>query len=358
MKSRQRVLQTNTVPIPTDKDLEDRYWIFHNLSTYLLLGGFLVETYRGGCLMNIMKRLFTMVVTLWIIASVTFVIMHFIPGDPFATDGKMLPEKTVENMRAKYNLDEPLAVQYVLYIRDLVMFDLGPSIQSKTRGVNELVADGFGPSAILGIQSLVIALTFGIMLGVVAALYHNRLLDYVSMLIAIIGISIPNFILAPLLIKFLGVEWGLFPVAAWGTWQHTILPSIALATGPLAIITRFVRASMLEVLDENYIQTAQAKGVSTMGVVMKHGIRNALIPVISFIGPLFASIITGTFVIEKIFAIPGIGKYFVDSIFNRDYPVIMGTTIFFSLILVVTLFLIDLTYRLVDPRIKLTSGGK
>ncbi len=308
--------------------------------------------------MYIVKRVFTMIVTLWMIASITFVIMHFIPGDPFAAEGKMLPEKTVEHMRAKYNLDEPLAVQYVLYLKDLVQFDLGPSIQSKTRGVNTLIADGFGSSAILGIQSLVIALTFGIMLGVIAALHHNRLLDYMSMLIAIIGISIPNFILAPLLIKFFGVDWGLLPVAAWGTWQHTILPSIALATGPLAIIARFVRSSMLDVLEQNYMKTAEAKGISTTGVVVKHGIRNALIPVISFIGPLFASIITGTFVIEKIFAIPGIGKYFVDSIFNRDYPVIMGTTIFFSLILVVTLFIIDLTYRLVDPRIKLTSGGE
>lgn len=308
--------------------------------------------------MYIVKRVFTMIVTLWIIASITFVIMHFIPGDPFAADGKMLPEETVEHMRAKYNLDEPLAVQYVHYLKDLVQFDLGPSIQSKTRGVNALIADGFGPSAILGIQSLVIALTFGIMLGVIAALHHNRLLDYMSMLIAIIGISIPNFILAPLLIKFFGVDWGLLPVAAWGTWQHTILPSIALATGPLAIIARFVRSSMLEVLEQNYMKTAEAKGISTTGVVVKHGIRNALIPVISFIGPLFASIITGTFVIEKIFAIPGIGKYFVDSIFNRDYPVIMGTTIFFSLILVVTLFIIDLTYRIVDPRITLKSEGE
>lgn len=175
------------------------------------------------------------------------------------------------------------------------------------------------------------------------------------MIVAIIGISIPSFILAPLLIKFFAVEWELFPVATWGTWKHTVLPSIALASMPLAVVARFMRSSMIEVMNANYIKTADAKGLSTAGIVIKHGIRNAILPVVSFIGPLFASLITGTFVIEKIFAIPGIGRYFVDSIFNRDYPVIMGTTIFFSVILVVTLFLIDISYRLIDPRISLTS---
>jgi peptide/nickel transport system permease protein len=163
--------------------------------------------------------------------------------------------------------------------------------------------------------------------------------------------------LAPLLIKYVAVQWHLLPVASWGTWQHTVLPSLALAVSPLAVIARFMRTSMLEVMHEEYIRTAKAKGLSSWAVVLRHGLRNALVPVLSFIGPLFASVITGTFVVEKIFAIPGIGKYFVDSIFNRDYPVIMGTTIFYSAILVVTLFLIDISYRLVDPRIKLVSKG-
>ncbi|MGN7401738.1 ABC transporter permease [Cytobacillus praedii] len=308
--------------------------------------------------MYVIKRIFTMIVTLWIIITLTFLIMHFIPGDPFATDAKTLPEEVLKNMRAAYNLDEPLSVQYFLYLKQLIQFDLGPSIQSKTRDVNTLIVEGFGPSALLGIQSLILAITIGITLGVAAALNHNRWIDYVSMFIAIIGISVPSFILAPLLIKYFGVEWGIFPVAAWGTWKHTILPSAVLAVGPIAIIARFVRASMIEVMNQNYIKTAEAKGLSTFTVVVKHGIRNALIPVISFIGPLFAAVITGTFVIEKIFAIPGIGKYFVDSIFNRDYPVILGTTIFYSMILIITLFLIDILYRLIDPRIKLSSGGE
>jgi peptide/nickel transport system permease protein len=305
----------------------------------------------------LIKRLFTMCVTLWIIVTLTFVIMHMIPGDPFATDAKSLPEEIVQNMREKYNLDKPLPTQYFLYLKDLVQLDLGPSIQSKSRDVNSLIADGFGPSALLGIQSLIIAIVVGIGLGVIAALNHNRILDYVSMFIAIIGISVPSFILAPLLIKYFAVEWGLLPVAAWGTWSHSILPTIALAVSPIAIITRFVRASMIEILNQNFIKTAEAKGLHTWEIVIKHGLRNALIPVISFIGPLFAAVITGTFVIEKIFAIPGIGKYFVDSIFNRDYPVILGTTIFYSAILIITLFIIDLLYRVIDPRIKIASGG-
>ncbi|MEK3852481.1 ABC transporter permease [Paenibacillus sp. FSL R7-0340] len=307
--------------------------------------------------MYILKRLFTMFITLWIIVTLTFIIMHLIPGDPFSNDSKTIPEAVLQNMRARYNLDKPLAVQYVLYLKNLLVLDMGPSIQSKTTDVNMLIARGFPPSALLGIQSIVVAIIAGISLGTLAALHHNRPLDYISMFIAIVGISVPSFILAPLLIKYVAVQWHLLPVASWGTWQHTVLPSLALAVSPLAVIARFMRTSMLEVMHEEYIRTAKAKGLSSWAVVIRHGLRNALIPVLSFIGPLFASVITGTFVVEKIFAIPGIGKYFVDSIFNRDYPVIMGTTIFYSAILVVTLFLIDISYRLVDPRIKLDSKG-
>lgn len=299
-----------------------------------------------------------MLLTIWAIITLTFVVMKFIPGDPFASDADVLPKEVVENMRAKYNLDEPLPVQYMLYMKNLVMLDMGPSIKSQTRSVNSIIADGIPASAQLGMQALALALVFGLLLGIVAALNHNRVIDYVSMIIAIIGISVPSFILAPLLIKYFAVEWGLLPVASWGTFQHTVLPSLALAMAPLAVVARFMRSSMIDVMNQNYIRTANAKGISTVQLVVKHGIRNAILPVITFIGPLFVSLITGTFVIEKIFAIPGLGKYFVDSIFNRDYPVIMGTTIFFSTILVATLFLIDISYRLIDPRIKLTSGGK
>ncbi|MCQ6266815.1 ABC transporter permease [Fictibacillus sp. WQ 8-8] len=309
-------------------------------------------------MMYVVKRLLTMLLTIWVITTLTFVIMHAIPGDPFASDSDVLPEEVLNNMRAKFNLDQPLPVQYVLYLKNLASFDLGPSIESETRDVNTLIAEGLPVSALLGFQALVIALFFGMALGIIASLFHNRSVDYAAMAVAILGISIPSFILAPLLIKFFAVKWGMLPVASWGTWQHTILPSVALAAGPLAIIARFTRSSMLEVFKQNYMKTADAKGLGTAGIVVKHGIRNAVIPVISFMGPLVAHLLTGTFVIEKIFAIPGLGKYFVDSIFNRDYPVILGTTIFFSVVLIVTLFLIDLSYRLIDPRIKLTSRGE
>lgn len=307
--------------------------------------------------MVVLKRLFAMLVTLWIIVTLTFVIMHIIPGDPFASDSRMMPESVLENMRARYNLDKPLPVQYLLYLKSLLTLDLGPSIQSKSTDVNTLIARGFVPSALLGLQSMLIAIVAGVGLGTIAALHHNRALDYIAMVAAMLGISIPSFILAPLLIKYMAVEWRLLPVAAWGTWKHTILPSIALAVTPLAIIARFVRTSMIEVLQQEYIKTAEAKGLPAWKIVAKHGLRNSLIPVLSFLGPLFASVVTGTFVVEKIFAIPGIGKHFVDSIFNRDYPVIMGTTIFYSVVLVVTLFLIDLSYRIVDPRITIASKG-
>lgn len=298
-----------------------------------------------------------MLVTIWVIASLTFLIMKMIPGDPFASDADVLPEEVVENMRAKYNLDEPIPIQYAMYIGDLLRFDLGPSIQSETRTVNDILAAGFPASATLGIQAILVALFFGLLLGIIAALNHNKLLDYAAMIFAIVGISVPSFILAPLLINFFAVKWGILPVASWGTFQHSVLPTIALAVTPLAVVARFMRSSMLEVMNQNYIKTADAKGLSSFKIVLSHGIRNAILPVVSFIGPLFVSLITGTFVIEKIFAVPGIGKYFVDSIFNRDYPVIMGTTVFFSAILVVTLFLIDISYRFIDPRIKLNSKG-
>ncbi|MBD1221139.1 ABC transporter permease [Virgibacillus halodenitrificans] len=307
--------------------------------------------------MYIIRRILTMLLTVWVIATLTFIMMKLIPGDPFSTEEGALPEEALANLYAKYGLDDPLPIQYLTYMKNLVTFDLGLSMEGSGRSVNEIIASGIGASATLGLITLVVALVFGITLGILAALYHNSVFDYTAMVIATVGISIPNFILAPLLMKFLAVDLQLFPVANWGTWQHTVLPSLALASGPLAIIARFVRSSMLDVMNQDYMKTADAKGLPTYRIVVLHGIRNAILPVISFIGPLFVSLITGTLVIERIFSIPGIGRYFVDSIFNRDYTVIMGTTIFYSLILVVVLFLIDVSYRFIDPRITLTSKG-
>lgn len=327
------------------------------MSSLEKLNNLVINLERGCCHLYFVKRFLAMFLTVWIIATLTFIVMKFIPGDPFATDADVFPEEVLENLRAAYNLDKPVPVQYFLYMKDLVTFDLGTSIVSNTRSVNQIIGDGLPASAILGFLSMAIAIFFGVILGVIAALNHNKAIDHISMVIAIIGISIPNFILAPLLIKYFAVDWRILPVASWGTWQHTILPALALSTTPLAVVARYMRSSMLDVMNQNYMKTAEAKGLSTYRLVVQHGIRNAILPIITFIGPLFVSLITGTFVIEKIFAIPGMGRYFVDSIFNRDYPVIMGTTVFYSLILVVTLFLIDMSYRFIDPRIKLTSKG-
>ncbi|GAA0442153.1 ABC transporter permease [Virgibacillus sp. AGTR] len=307
--------------------------------------------------MYIIRRVLTMLLTVWVIATLTFILMKLIPGDPFSTEEGALPEEALENLYAKYGLDDPLPIQYLTYMKNLLTFDLGISMEGSGRSVNDIIASGLGASATLGLLTLLIALVFGVTLGIIAALYHNSIFDYTAMVIATVGISVPNFILAPLLMKFLAVDLQVFPVANWGTWQHAVLPSIALASGPLAIIARFVRSSMLDVINQDYMKTADAKGLPTYRILFLHGIRNAILPVVSFIGPLFVSLITGTLVIERIFSVPGIGRYFVDSIFNRDYTVIMGTTIFYSVILVVVLFLIDVSYRFIDPRITLTSKG-
>lgn len=306
----------------------------------------------------LLKRILMMVLTLWIIVTLTFSLMHMIPGDPFASESDQLPEQILLNLRAKYNLDEPLPMQYLLYLKSLAMLDLGPSIKSETRGVNDMIKDGFGASALIGLQAIVVALFFGLLFGTIAALNRNTWIDYAAMVMAVLGIAVPSFIMAPLLINYLAIKWPLFPVATLASWKHSVLPSLALAFGPLAIITRYMRTSMIDVMNQNYIRTAEAKGIPTFLIVLKHGIRNAILPIVTFMGPLIAGLLTGTFVVEKIFAVPGIGKYFVDGIFNRDYPVILGTTVFYSAILVLIIFLIDLAYMFVDPRIKLQSKGR
>ncbi|MGV2875417.1 ABC transporter permease [Macrococcus capreoli] len=303
--------------------------------------------------MVVLQKALRLVITLWLIVTITFIIMHAIPGDPFSNDSKAISEEQLNNMKARYHLDQPVLEQYFIYLKNIAVFDLGPSIRNDNQDVNDMIAAGFYPSALLGFQSIIIALIGGIFLGTIAAIYKHRTVDFIALILAILGISVPSFIMAPLLIKYFGVELQWFPIANFDSWQHSILPSIALATGPLAIITRYVRSNMIEVLNSNYIRTAKAKGLPYTYIIRTHAIKNTLLPVVTFLGPLFASVVTGTFVIEKVFAIPGIGKYFVESIFNRDYPVIMGTTIFYSFVLLIMIFLVDICYRLIDPRIKL-----
>ncbi|SPT93031.1 dipeptide transport system permease protein dppB [Bacillus tequilensis] len=302
------------------------------------------------------KRFWAMAATILVITTLTFVLMKVIPGSPF-NEERGTNEAVQKNLEAYYHLDDPLIFQYIFYLKSIITFDFGPSIKKPSDSVNDMLERGFPVSFELGMTAIVIAVISGLVLGVIAALRRNGFLDYAAMSLAVLGISIPNFILATLLIQQFAVNLKLFPAATWTSPIHMVLPTAALAVGPMAIIARLTRSSMVEVLTQDYIRTAKAKGLSPFSIIVKHALRNALMPVITVLGTLVASILTGSFVIEKIFAIPGMGKYFVESINQRDYPVIMGTTVFYSVILIIMLFLVDLAYGLLDPRIKLHKKG-
>ncbi|MBL3649270.1 dipeptide ABC transporter permease DppB [Bacillus vallismortis] len=303
-----------------------------------------------------MKRFWAMAATILVITTLTFVLMKVIPGSPF-NEERGTNEVVQKNLEAYYHLDDPLIFQYIIYLKSIITFDFGPSIKKPSDSVNDMLERGFPVSFELGLTAIVIAVISGLVLGVIAALRRNGFLDYAAMSLAVLGISIPNFILATLLIQQFAVNLNLFPAATWTSPIHMVLPTAALAVGPMAIIARLTRSSMVEVLTQDYIRTAKAKGLSPFKIIVKHALRNALMPVVTVLGTLVASILTGSFVIEKIFAIPGMGKYFVESINQRDYPVIMGTTVFYSVILIIMLFLVDLAYGLLDPRIKLHKKG-
>lgn len=300
----------------------------------------------------IIKRFFMMIATILIIATLTFALMHSIPGSPF--DEERTSNPTIQaNLEKFYKLDEPMHIQYLYYLKSIVTFDFGPSIKKPNESVNELLARGFPISFELGMVTILVALLSGVTLGTLAALRHNGIIDYSAMTFAVVGISVPNFVLATVLIQQIAVNLEWLPAATWSSPLHMILPTLALATGPTAIIARLTRSSMLEVLTQDYIKMARAKGLSPVRIVVRHALRNALMPVVTILGTMLAGILTGTFVIERIFAIPGMGKYFVESINNRDYPVIMGSTVFYSAFLVFMLFLVDIVYGFLDPRIKL-----
>jgi oligopeptide transport system permease protein len=297
-----------------------------------------------------------MLLVLFVITSVTFVLMHAIPGGPFTAE-KNLPETVLKNLNERYHLNDPLWKQYGDYLANVVRGDLGPSFKYEARTVNDIIAESFPVSAELGLTAVLIALAGGIPMGVIAALRQNRWPDYLCMFAATIGISVPGFILATLFIYLFALRLELLPAAMWEGPEFVILPAAALAAFPMAFIARLTRSSMLEVLGLDFIRTARAKGLSPFAVVTRHALKNAIIPIVTYLGPLLAAILTGSFVIESIFAIPGLGRHFVTSIYNRDYTVILGITIFYSVLLVTLNFLVDLAYAWLDPRIKL-GGGK
>lgn len=305
----------------------------------------------------LLKRILMAVVTVWAVITITFILMHSVPGNPFRNESKM-PKVVYENLQKKYGLDKPLSEQYFIYLGKVVRGDFGDSMKSRVETVNDMIKRGFPVSAVIGVEALLIAVVFGPALGAIAALNQNKWPDYMSMVIAIIGISVPSFIMGTVFIQFLARNIGWLPIGGWGTFAHSILPSLALALMPLAQLARYMRSSMLEVLGQDYIKTAKSKGISKATVVLKHAVRNAILPIVSVLGTVVSNLLMGSFVIEKIFGIPGLGRFFVMSISNRDYPLIMGTTIFYAIILVSLLLIVDFAYMLIDPRIKLAKEGR
>ncbi|WP_214762148.1 MULTISPECIES: oligopeptide ABC transporter permease [Exiguobacterium] len=302
----------------------------------------------------ILQRLTYGLITFFLIATFTFFLMDLLPGSPYQNQEK-LTETQIQLLNDRYGLNDPLPVRYATYLGNLVQGDLGVSFRTANRPVTELIMERIGPSAQLGIQALVLGTFVGLLLGIVAAIRHNTYIDYGSMFVSVIGISVPSFVFAALLQYYVGVKLQWLPVAFWDSPAHTILPTISLSLGVTASIARFVRTEMLEVTGQDYVTLAKAKGLTGNAIVWKHMVRNAMIPAITILGPMTAGLLTGTFVIEKIFAVPGLGELFVTSITLNDYSVIMGTTLFFSGLFILIILLVDLLYGVVDPRIRL--GG-
>ncbi|MBO6246176.1 MAG: ABC transporter permease [Anaerovibrio sp.] len=298
------------------------------------------------------KRLLNSIIVLWIVMTVTFLLMHAIPGGPFTAE-KNLPPAVQANIEARYKLNDPLSTQYKDYVENILHGDLGPSFTYVGRSVNDIIGESFPVSFELGMEAILISLLLGIPAGVLAAYRRNNWQDRTVNLLTTIGIAVPGFVLAALMVEIFAMKLGLLPAAMWIDWKSRILPAFALAAMPMAFITRLTRSSMLEVLGQDYIKTAKAKGLGTSYILFKHALPNALIPVVTYVGPMVASILTGSFVIETIFASPGLGSYFVTSIYNRDYTVILGVTIFYSAIIILMNMLVDIIYPMLDPRIKL-----
>lgn len=301
----------------------------------------------------IVKRFLISIVTIWILTSIVFFLIRALPGDPFTSD-KTTPQIR-ENMMKYYGLDKPLPVQYAKYISNLLKGDMGYSLKYKNRTVNQIIGNAFPSSGELGIRALIFAIPAGILLGIIAALNHNKGWDYGSMIIAVIGVSVPSFIIGGLLQYIFAVKLKILPVARWLGFEYTILPSIALGLNTLAQVARLMRASMLEVTGQDYIMTAEAKGLPIYKVVWKHQIRNAILPVVTILGPIVAALLTGTFVIEKIFAIPGLGHHYILGIQNLDYTLVLGLTIFYGAFVIMMNFIVDVIYGFVDPRIRISK---
>ena len=300
------------------------------------------------------KRLLGACIVLWAVITITFGLMHAIPGGPF-TQEKKLPPAVMATVEARYHLDEPLWNQYVDYVRHAAGLDLGPSYKYPGKTVNDIIAETLPVSAELGLISLLLAIGAGILAGMAAAWYKNTWVDYGMMIGATLGVSVPSFIFAAVLIQLFAFTWPVLPAALWKGPAYVILPALALAAQPTAFIMRLTRSSLVDALGQDYIRTARSRGIGSWSLLYRHALRNALLPVVSYIGPLAAALMTGSFIVETIFAIPGLGRHFVTSIYNRDYTVILGITIFYSFLIMMMNLLVDLIYPLLDPRITVDS---
>lgn len=302
----------------------------------------------------IIKRLVSCIITLWVVVTITFFLMRLMPGGPFDKE-KPIPPEVKKQIEERYNLNKPLWWQYQDYLKKLVQGDLGPSFKYPGKTVNRIIKEGFPVSAQLGSAAVVLSLLIGVPFGVISARRQGKWQDNTVMFLATLGITIPSFVLATLLLYVFSLKLGWFPGMRWGTPMHYVLPAIALAGSPMAVISRLTRSSLLDVVRQDYIRTARAKGMPEGIVIYKHALKNALIPVLTYLGPMIAGILTGSFVIEKIFTIPGLGRQFVESIGNRDYTAILGVTIFYGAFLVICNLVVDILYAFVDPRIKLDN---
>lgn len=300
----------------------------------------------------ILKRLLLAIVTLFLVITITFFAMHAIPGGPFLSEKSPSPQVTAA-LNAKYGLDKPLMEQFVTYLKDVARFDFGPSIKQRGREVNEIILEGFKVSAKLGVAAAAIALVAGLTLGSLAAVFHNKFIDKLTMVLSTAFVAMPSFIIATFFLLIFCVKLNWLP-ANGSTAGGLILPIISLSLYPMSYIIRLTRSSMLDVLGQDYIRTARAKGVKPHKVIFKHSLRNAITPVITYAGPMIAFIVTGSLVVEKIFAVPGLGKYFVSSIINRDYTLIMGTTIFLAALVIIMMLVSDILYKVFDPRVELS----
>lgn len=305
----------------------------------------------------VIKRIIYLVLTLLIIVTTTFFLMKQLPGTPFDTERfSMLPKEQQEIVLKQYGLNDPIIVQYGKYMLNICKGDLGTSFLYKGQAVADVIGGRIQPSLVIGLQAVLIGLALGLSLGIVAAWRHNSGIDYFTMLVAVLGVSVPNFVMAALLQYFVGLKWGILPVAFWANWQSSILPSIALSFSATAMVARFIRTEMLDVLEQDYIITAKAKGLNQFKVLMRHAVRNSIIPVVTILGPIVVNLLTGSLAVENIYSIPGIGSLFVDCIKNNDYSTIMGITIFYSAFYIFVVMIVDLLYSVIDPRIRLAAS--